>query len=606
MRKRFALTVLPALLAGTMSLALAAPAPNEFPATVRAFSPAISERSFPATSATGDEVAPEEWRVVHGTGNCCENYVASTSGGRLMDFGGSYLRFSDDQGESWSEVAGLGVLAGGEGAVVEAPNGDVVGVTWDPYSGDRLEGFKYDKADNAWTFAQNKLHTPFFDRPYITSLPGPYSVAGESVEYLSYITGGWGIVSTGGFAPTRTHYLSMDGVNYIPGTSPFPATGTSKSKALVLPADPRADAIQPLTVLGVAPLPGGGALAWKNTQGEVDLSILEPPDPTWSPFTFPGAPKLEGRLLADSQGRLHNVDVGTGSFTYRISSDGGVTWSSIAVPMPQGYQAVMPQFDRFWDFKSNGRLEMGVVSMYARNTTTGKDQNLVFVLSTDGTRPALDKVLFLGRGDKAFGTGLGAVDRLDFITVAILPDGRVASTYLDNAFPTPALAITTGSQVPSHNPAAPRPMPTTDGSPTAGPQPGSTPDPKPSVTPTPDPTSSPETPVDRTPPRITDVRDRPDPFTPNGDGRKERTKIRFSLSEDAKVSVSIFNKRGRLVKTLRDDASLAAGNYTIGWRGRNDAGKRVRAATYTYRIAAIDAAGNDSGLSAGTVTVRLH
>jgi len=79
------------------------------------------------------------WRVVQGTGNCCENYLTTTRGGRLLDFGGSFVNFTDDRGLTWSQVRPLTPLVNGEGTIVVAPNGDVDAIGWDPYSGDHLQ-----------------------------------------------------------------------------------------------------------------------------------------------------------------------------------------------------------------------------------------------------------------------------------------------------------------------------------------------------------------------------------------------------------------------------------------------------------------------------------
>ena len=248
----------------------------------------------------------------------------------------------------------------------------------------------------------------------------------------------------------------------------------------------------------------------------MSLSILEPPDTTWSPFTFPDQ-VIKGRLLADSAGRLHNVQLGRNSFTYRITSDGGRNWSEAVVPLPESYEAIMPTFERFWDFKANATLDMSVVSMYARNTKTAKDQNLVFVLSTSGDRPRFDKVLWLGDGDKAFGASAIQTDRLDFITLGILPNGRVVTTFLDNGFPSPALAISASPVVPTASTdSATDPIPTPSPSPSPSPEPTA-------PTPSPNPSTSPSSPPDHTPPEITAVHDGPDPFGPNGDGRRDET-----------------------------------------------------------------------------------
>jgi hypothetical protein len=346
-------------------------------------------------------------------------------------------------------------------------------------------------------------------------------------------------------------------------------------------------------------------------------------------------------------GRLHNAAVAPRALTYRISGDGGRTWDTSVIPMPAGFEAVMPQFQAFWDFKTSSANEMAAVSMYLRNTATGKDQNVVFVLSTAHDRAELDKVLFLGAGDKLFGTGLGAADRLDFVTVGILPDGRLATTYRDANYPSPVAAVTTTSQRPAARPAptatptppptptppatatpSPTPPATATPTPPATPTPTGTPAPTPSpsptatASPTPEPTAPPqptpdatgspaptpippppEDPEDKTAPVISAVSDGPDPFRPKPDGKRDRTRIGFTVSEDSSVSVSVF-RRGRLVRMVASDEWLRAGRHGVWWAGRNEAGRRVRPGTYRYRILAVDEAGNESDLARGNVRVR--
>lgn len=587
---------LSAVLIGTLASVSPAAPPNAMEATVRPYSAPSTEQLYPARDGSGASISPQAWRVVSKTGNCCENYIAATSSGRVMDFGGGKIRHTDDLGASWNEVSSLPTI-GGEGAVVQAPGGDIVGITWDPYTGDRLEAFKFEAESGKWFYVENSLHQPFFDRPYISVIPGPFEIGGTTVPYLTYMTGGW---------PEKTTYMSTDGLNYVPAPSPHEPLGSPKSEYPALKPDPSADWTQPLTVPGIAPLPGGGALAWKSASNDtvsfgdrnaISVSILQPPSTTWSPFTFPDKQLLKGRVLADSAGRLHNVSMSTRAVDYQITSDGGKTWSGASIQLPAGYEAIAPTFDRFWDFKANAALDMAVVSLYARNTSTGKDQNLLLVLSTVGGKPRMDKMLFAGRGDKAFGIGLGYSDRLDFITVAILPGGQIATTFMDTQSSAPVLGITSSSQVPSPV-APPEPSPSVD--PSVAPEPTVAP----STSPTPEPTDSPAEPVDSTSPAITAVSDRPDPITPNGDGRRDRVRINFTISEDADVTVLILNKRGRLVRTIREAVHLGSGTHRATWTGRNAAGRVVRGGTYFYEISAVDAAGNSDQTTEGTVTVR--
>src|SRR5256885_12217104 len=61
-------------------------------------------------------------------------------------------------------VRPLTPLVNGEGTIVVAPNGDVVAIGWDPYSGDHLQSFKYEAFSGKWFYAEQPLHQPFYDR----------------------------------------------------------------------------------------------------------------------------------------------------------------------------------------------------------------------------------------------------------------------------------------------------------------------------------------------------------------------------------------------------------------------------------------------------------
>ena len=68
----------------------------------------------------------------------------------------------------------------------------------------------------------------------------------------------------------------------------------------------------------------------------------------------------------------------------------------------------------------------------------------------------------------------------------------------------------------------------------------------------------------------------PNPFNP-------KTTIAFSLAKSAKVSVSIYNTKGQLVKTLVSGGK-AAGLYKVEWDGKNNAGNKVSSGIYFTRI----------------------
>lgn len=74
----------------------------------------------------------------------------------------------------------------------------------------------------------------------------------------------------------------------------------------------------------------------------------------------------------------------------------------------------------------------------------------------------------------------------------------------------------------------------------------------------------------------------PNPFAPS----RETTTIVFSLSQDAEISVAIYDFASGLVRDLAADAPFAGGvDHRILWDGRDQDGQRVANGTYFYRIA---------------------
>jgi len=65
----------------------------------------------------------------------------------------------------------------------------------------------------------------------------------------------------------------------------------------------------------------------------------------------------------------------------------------------------------------------------------------------------------------------------------------------------------------------------------------------------------------------------PNPFNPT-------TTIRYSLAERMKVTIAVYDISGRLVKRLISDEMVEAGERTVVWDGRNEAGARVASGVY--------------------------
>ncbi len=69
----------------------------------------------------------------------------------------------------------------------------------------------------------------------------------------------------------------------------------------------------------------------------------------------------------------------------------------------------------------------------------------------------------------------------------------------------------------------------------------------------------------------------PNPFNP-------RTTIRYGLPQAAHVTLSVFDQRGRLVRTLVNGA-LPAGEHSVDWDGQNSRGQSAASGTYVLRLA---------------------
>ncbi len=396
-----------------------------------------TEASYPmvdfgrSASPRDDRRGMAKWTVVHATGNCCENYLTSNQNGRIYDFGGTYINFTDDRGKSWKQVRPITPLINGEGAIAMAPGGDVVGVQWDPYSGDHLLAFKYDASDEKWIYAEMPVHAPFYDREWIAAVPGPFEIDGEKVPYISFIKGAW---------PSKeAWFYSTDGINYHRASSKFldQTLSTSQGGHNALTVGRRADSdwIQPNTNGGIFPLGGPSALARPDVPfSNGDWSVLSPKTVKWEAYTPEDKP--EGRFQVDSSGTLHNVVPKEGKFLYRVSRDGARTWKTMTVKLPPKH--VIEEID----FRANKKVGIAAVAIHGHDNKSGNDKDMLFKLDISSQTPRLNRFYEVGKGDVNGSSGVGARIRFDFETVTILPDGRVAMSFYDTTTSAdPALAI---------------------------------------------------------------------------------------------------------------------------------------------------------------------
>ncbi|HKP18941.1 MAG TPA: CARDB domain-containing protein [Gaiellaceae bacterium] len=365
-------------------------------------------------SAVDDRVGTTEWRVVKDTGNCCENHLGVSRDGRLFDVGGSFINYTDDRGLTWKSVQPLNPLVNGEGSMAMAPNGDVIGMTWDAYSGDHFVAYKYDTVAGKWFTLDNPIHEPFYDRPWLTVIPGPFAIGlgADTVPYVAVVQGGTGVkdpmlMTTDGLSYTEISSPFLDGQNDNPLTAWFPTV-----------ADPMNDWIQPIRSAPATPLGPQHALTTSSNAGGVYL--MDSADRTWDAWTLPGGAPPPTYIQVDSAGRIHNVrSAGANQLEYRISSDGGQTWTSATYPLP---------FGGLTDFKVNKSVGIGAIALRLNN------QDWVYKFDISGDTAQLMRRYRVGLGDNPAGSSVGALTnpRMDFQNVVILPDGHVATSFLDS------------------------------------------------------------------------------------------------------------------------------------------------------------------------------
>ncbi len=78
---------------------------------------------------------------------------------------------------------------------------------------------------------------------------------------------------------------------------------------------------------------------------------------------------------------------------------------------------------------------------------------------------------------------------------------------------------------------------------------------------------------------ITNLSNYPNPFNPT-------TTINYSLKENSKVSLNIYNIKGQKVKQLISNSAgqFSAGQHSVVWNGKDDNGKTVSSGIYFYKL----------------------
>ena len=436
-------------LAGFGVVALSAP-PGALPTTTTKMADKPVVKTYKVVDARGRKVGTSKWRVTTAGGNCCEVLVMATRSGRLVEFGGTYPIYSDDEGRTWHEIApavpstsrvpnpGPRKIAGGEGTVVQSPDGDILGVGWDPYSGDRLQSFMYHAKDKKWYYQEAPLHEPFYDRQWVAVAKGPFTMPdGTKAPWVSMVVSNFN---------RKIVLMSTDGLNYFrPTARQLDAVANpGVSKYLPTTRDADLDYMQEHAQTNISTL-AKGVLSFDVPAGSSSCKVQILNDKgSWACFEMPNEQTLTGPLHTDSRGWVHEVVAKKGEteFTYRMSRDGGRKWTTTVVPVP-GELAV-----ETYDFKMHGRLGLGVIATHAKKED-GSFQDVVITLDIKGAKPRVQKMYYVGDGNLKSTVGLDVLgtvqgqksNRVDFTSVAILPNGTIAVSFADAKYDDPAIAI---------------------------------------------------------------------------------------------------------------------------------------------------------------------
>jgi len=214
--------------------------------------------------------------------------------------------------------------------------------------------------------------------------------------------------------------MSEDGLSYYEPTSTTFDGATGSAVKGWFPTGKHAymDWDQPIKNSPVTPLGGGSAI--NTDQGSPFL--LDPATRHWQPWTLPDGQTPPGFIQVDSRGRIHDVEKTAGGFDYRISADGGRTWRVTHVPYPIAMGDPIQT-----DFHANAAVGVAAVASRVDN------QDWVYKFDITGPKARLIRVFKVGLGNAKAAPGIGQLTapRFDFETVAILPDGWVAVSYLD-------------------------------------------------------------------------------------------------------------------------------------------------------------------------------
>jgi len=79
---------------------------------------------------------------------------------------------------------------------------------------------------------------------------------------------------------------------------------------------------------------------------------------------------------------------------------------------------------------------------------------------------------------------------------------------------------------------------------------------------------------------------KPNPFSPNDDGKDDTTTIYFKIPKSSIITVQIFDVSGELLKILKDGEKATNMSQQVNWSGNNNVGLIMPNGTYSFIITA--------------------
>ncbi|KKL26186.1 hypothetical protein LCGC14_2397820, partial [marine sediment metagenome] len=95
--------------------------------------------------------------------------------------------------------------------------------------------------------------------------------------------------------------------------------------------------------------------------------------------------------------------------------------------------------------------------------------------------------------------------------------------------------------------------------------------------------------------RITGVNISRTYITPNQNSQNDSVAISYNLSEEANITVKVYDQAGNLARTLLDNVTQSTGSQSVSFFGKDDLANSLLDGNYTIKIDGTDTTGNAAG-----------